>query len=175
MPRPKHRIDYLKNFGFADETTVIGPGINGKMNEVQAAFGLLQLKYIDGALAQREQVDTRYRKALGNVPGIRLHSIPEGIRFNYPYFPIFVEEGFPLTRDQLYQRLRDNNIFSRRYFYPLISEFPVYRGLQSSAASNLPIASDISHRVLCLPIYSDLETETQDEVIECVLSASRGE
>ena len=173
--KTKHRIDYLKNFGFADETTVIGPGINGKMNEVQAAFGLLQLKYIDTALAQRGQVDAHYRKALGSVPGIRLHPIPDGIQYNYPYFPIFIEEGFPLTRDQLYQRLRDNNIFSRRYFYPLISEFPVYRSLHSAAASNLPIAADVSHRVLCLPIYSDLDVQTQDEIVECVLRASRGE
>ncbi len=171
--KTKHRIDYLKNFGFAGETTVIGPGINGKMNEVQAAFGLLQLKYIDSALDRRKLVDMRYRKMLGKVKGLRLHPVPEGIRHNYPYFPIFVEDDFPLTRDQLYQRLRDDNIFARRYFYPLISEFPVYRGLHSSAADNLPVAVDISHRVLCLPIYSELDEKTQDEIVKCVLSASR--
>ena len=173
--KTKHRIDYLKNFGFADEVTVIGPGINGKMNEVQAAFGLLQLKHIDGALLKREQVDTRYRKALGRVPGIRLHPIPAGIRYNYPYFPVFVEEDFAVSRDELYQRLRDDNIFARRYFYPLISEFPVYRGLHSSVASNLPVATDISHRVLCLPIYPDLDAETQDRIVACVVRAARGE
>jgi dTDP-4-amino-4,6-dideoxygalactose transaminase len=173
--KTKHRIDYLKNFGFADEVTVIGPGINGKMNEVQAAFGLLQLKYIDDALLKRERVDARYRKALGDLPGIRLHPIPAGIRYNYPYFPIFIEEGFAVSRDELYQRLREDNIFARRYFYPLISEFPVYRGLHSSAASNLPVAVDISHRVLCLPIYPDLDAETQDGIVACVVRAARGE
>lgn len=173
--KTKHRIDYLKNFGFADEVTVIGPGINGKMNEVQAAFGLLQLKYIDDALLKREQVAARYRKVLGAVPGIRLQLIPEGISHNNPYFPIFVEEGFPVSRDELYQRLRADNIYARRYFYPLISEFPVYRGLHSSASSNLPIATDISHRVLCLPIYPDLDEETQDRIVACVVRAARGE
>jgi len=172
--KTKHRIDYLKNFGFADETTVIGPGINGKMNELQAAFGMLQLKYIDDALVRRERVDTRYREALGAVPGIRLHHIPEGISYNYPYFPIFVEDGFAVSRDELYQRLRDESIYARRYFYPLISEFPVYRGLHSSAVGNLPIATDISHRVLCLPIYPDLDEKAQDEIVACVMRVARG-
>lgn len=172
--KTKHRIDYLKNFGFADETTVIGPGINGKMNEVQAAFGLLQLQYIDAALAQRAQVDTRYRAALSDVPGIRLHPIPEGIRYNYPYFPIFIEDDFPISRDALYQRFRDSDIYARRYFYPLISEFPVYRGLPSSLHGNLPIALDTSHRVLCLPIYPDLDTVTQDQIIRHVVQAAHG-
>lgn len=171
--KTKHRIDYLKNFGFADEVTVIGPGINGKMNEVQAAFGLLQLKYIDGALAQRKRVDARYRAALRDVPGIRLHVIPEGIRYNYPYFPIFIEDGFPITRDELYQRLRECGVYARRYFYPLISEFPVYRGLPSAAQAHLPVATEVSHRVLCLPIYQDLDEETQDGIVECMMRAAR--
>lgn len=170
--KTKHRIDFLKNFGFADETVVIGPGINAKMNEVQAAFGLLQLQYIDGALSKRAAVDARYRAALGDVPGIRLHRIPAGIRYNYPYFPILVEDGFPLGRDGLYQLLRDHDIYTRRYFYPLISEFPTYRGLPSAIPSNLPVATDVSQRVLCLPIYPDLDEATQDRVITLVRQAA---
>lgn len=172
--KTKHRIDFLKNFGFADETVVIGPGINAKMNEVQAAFGLLQLQYIDGALAKRAAVDARYRAALGNLPGIRLHSIPDGICYNYPYFPILVEDAFPLERDGLYQLLRDHDIYTRRYFYPLISEFPIYRGLPSAIPANLPVATDVSHRVLCLPIYPDLDAATQDRIIELVRKAATG-
>jgi dTDP-4-amino-4,6-dideoxygalactose transaminase len=169
--KTKHRIDFLKNFGFADETTVIGAGINGKMNEVQAAFGLLQLKYIDDALKKRAQVDARYRRLLSGISGIRLHPIPDGIRYNYPYFPIFVDEKFPLARDELYQRLRDQGIYVRRYFYPLISEFPVYRGLKSSNVDNLPVALDASLRVLCLPIYPDLNMDIQDKIIHCISTA----
>jgi dTDP-4-amino-4,6-dideoxygalactose transaminase len=173
--KTKHRIDFLKNFGFADEVTVIGPGINGKMNEVQAAFGLLQLKYIDDALERRKQVDARYREKLRDVRGIRLHRIPDDIRYNYAYFPIFIEDDFPITRDELYKRMRECGVYARRYFYPLISEFPVYRGQPSSAPSHLPVATDISHRVLCLPMYPDLDVETQDEVLECLMRALRGE
>ena len=173
--KTKQRIDYLKNFGFADETVVIGPGINAKMNEVQAALGLLQLQYIDGALAQRAQADARYRAALSGAPGLRLHRIPDDIRYNYAYFPIMLESGFPVGRDELYQRLRDNDIYTRRYFCPLISEFPLYRGLPSSNPANLPVATDISHRVLCLPIYPGLDEETQDRIIRHVVRAAHGE
>jgi dTDP-4-amino-4,6-dideoxygalactose transaminase len=173
--KTKHRIDYLKNFGFADEVTVIGPGINGKMNEVQAAFGMLQLKYIDTALAQRKEVDARYRRMLANIPGIRLHDIPPDLNYNYAYFPIFIEDDFPISRDELYTRMRECGVYARRYFYPLISEFPVYRGLPSAATANLPVATEVSHRVLCLPIYPDLDAGTQDKVLECLHRALRGE
>ncbi|HAF44193.1 MAG TPA: hypothetical protein DCK83_04420 [Gallionellaceae bacterium] len=173
--KTKHRIDYLKNFGFADEVTVIGPGINGKMNEVQAAFGLLQLKYIDDALERRKKVDARYRAILKEVRGIRMHAIPDDIRYNYAYFPIFIEDDFPISRDELYRRMRECGVYARRYFYPLISEFPVYRGLSSSVPGNLPVATDISQRVLCLPMYPDLDEETQDVVVECLHRALRGE
>ncbi len=173
--KTKHRIDYLKNFGFADETTVIGPGINGKMNEMQAAFGLLQLKYIDEALERRKHVDARYRALLKDVRGIRMHHIPDDIRYNHAYFPIFIEDDFPISRDELYLRMRECGVHVRRYFYPLISEFPVYRGLHSSALSNLPVAADISHRVVCLPMYPDLDVETQDVVVECLRRALRKE
>lgn len=151
--KTKKRIDYLKNFGFADEVTVVAPGINGKMNEFQAAVGLLQLKYVDAALAQRAKIDQRYRELLADIPGIRFPAHPDSKRHNYSYFSIFVEPEYPLTRDQLYQRFRENNIYVRRYFYPLISEFPMYRALSSANKFNLPAASMIADRILCLPIY----------------------
>ncbi len=149
--KTKKRIDYLKNFGFADEVTVVAPGINGKMNEFQAALGLLQLKYVDAALAQRAEIDRRYRELLSEIPGIRLPLHPDSKRHNYSYFPILVKPEYPMTRDQLYQRFRDNNIYVRRYFYPLISEFPMYRALPSARLSNLHIANGYSEGVLCLP------------------------
>ena len=127
--KTKLRIDQLKNFGFVDETTVVAPGINGKMSEINAAFGLLQLKHMDEALAKRQSIDEAYRKGLKDVPGIRcLQSAGEEVA-NYSYFPILVEEDYPLSRDALYQKLKDNNIYARRYFYPLISDFPMYRGM----------------------------------------------
>jgi dTDP-4-amino-4,6-dideoxygalactose transaminase len=167
----KQRIDYLKNFGFADETVVMAPGINGKMNEVQAAFGLLQLKYIDQILDRRREIDDLYRFRLTDFPGISCLSIPGNIRWNHAYFPILVGKNYPLTRDELYQKLRDNKIFSRRYFYPLISDFPMYRGLPSAAPSNLPTARSISDRVLCLPLYPALGDEDVTRILEVITHA----
>ena len=158
MPRrkTKQRIDHLKNFGFVDEVTVVAPGINGKMSEINAAFGLLQLKNIDAALAQRKQIDKIYRQALVNVPGLyALPDVGEKVA-NYSYFPLLVESNYGVSRDDLYQRLKDNNIFARRYFYPLISNFPMYRGLPSASQNNLPVASNAASKVLCLPIYPNL-------------------
>lgn len=163
--KTKKRIDYLKNFGFADEVTVVAPGINGKMNEFQAAMGLLQLKYVDSALEQRAGIDQRYRELLADIPGIRFLPHPDSKRHNYSYFPILVDPEYPLTRDELYRRFREKNIYVRRYFYPLISEFPMYRALPSASKSNLPIASTIADKVLCLPIYPDLELCFQDNVL----------
>lgn len=162
--KTKQRIDYLKNFGFADELTVVAPGINGKMNEIQAAFGLLQLKYIDGAIEQRQIVDARYRELLDGVSGIECLPVPESVRHNYSYFPILVGDGFPVSRDELYDRLKREGIFSRRYFYPLISEFPMYRGLPSAAAGNLPVAHFVANRILCLPIFTDLPLSAVEEI-----------
>lgn len=153
--KTKKRIDYLKNFGFADEVTVVAPGINGKMNEFQAAIGLLQLKYVDSALEQRAGIDQRYRELLADIPGIRFLPHPDSKRHNYSYFPILVEPEYPLTRDELYRRFRENNIYVRRYFYPLISEFPMYRALPS--AKPLPIAKKVADQVICLPIYPNLD------------------
>jgi dTDP-4-amino-4,6-dideoxygalactose transaminase len=160
--KTKQRIDYLKNFGFANETTVVAPGINGKMSEINSAFGLLQLQKIDALIKRREQIDKTYRELLKNVNGIKLFENEIGVSGNYSYFPILVEDGFFRTRDELYDHLKKFDIFSRRYFYPLISEFPMYKGLQSSAQSNLPNATKASREILCLPIYPEL---SDDEIL----------
>lgn len=157
--KTKKRIDDLKNFGFVDEVTVVAPGINGKMNEVQAAFGLLQLKHVDAALARRGALDSLYRQELGAVAGIACPPPPPGVTWNFPYFPIMVEDAFPVRRDELYQYLKGAGVHARRYFFPLISEFPMYRGLPSADLSHLPIATGISRRVLCLPLYPGLEPD----------------
>ena len=164
----KQRIDYLKNFGFADEVTVVAPGINGKMNEIQAAFGLLQLKHMAEILQRRQEIDNRYRAALAGVKGIRILPLPDNSRQNYSYFPILVEADYPLSRDALYQKLREHDIYARRYFYPLISAFPMYRGLASATPANLPVASRIAEQVICLPIYPALENSDVDRVIELI-------
>lgn len=158
--KTKKRIDQLKNFGFVDEVTVVAPGINGKMSEVNAAFGLLQLKHIDRAMQRRREIDQTYRELLQNVKGIRLVQESGQAVANYSYFPILVESDYALSRDELYQKLKDNNIFARRYFYPLISEFPMYRGMPSAKRGNLPEASRVAEKVICLPIYPAL-TETE--------------
>jgi dTDP-4-amino-4,6-dideoxygalactose transaminase len=158
--KTKKRIDDLKNFGFANEVTVVAPGINAKMNELQAAFGLLQLKHINEALNRRREIDALYREQLSSTAGICCFTLPVDTIYNYAYFPILVEKKYRLSRDQLYEKLRQHNIYSRRYFYPLISEFPMYRDLPSAAKSNLSIAAKISEHVLCLPIYPALENES---------------
>jgi dTDP-4-amino-4,6-dideoxygalactose transaminase len=167
--KTKQRIDHLKNFGFVDEVTVVAPGINGKMNEMQAAFGLLQLRSIDAAIAKRGAIDATYRQALAGVPGIRCIDPVQGeSRSNYSYFPILVQPEYRMSRDALYQLLREHNVVARRYFYPLISDFPMYRGLPSSAPANLPHASRIASQVLCLPIYPGMTAEDQQRVIDIV-------
>ena len=167
--KTKQRIDHLKNFGIADEVTVVAPGINGKMNEVQAAFGMLQLKHVDHAIEQRRLVDQRYREILSDVPGITILSLPDNSKQNFGYFPILIESDYPLKRDELYQKLREEGIYARRYFYPLISDMPMYRGMPSAAASNLPIAKQIAEQILCLPIYPDFSQEDQQRVIQIIL------
>jgi dTDP-4-amino-4,6-dideoxygalactose transaminase len=168
----KRRIDYLKNFGFADEVTVMAPGINGKMNELQAAFGVLQLRHIDEALRRRQKVFEYYRSALEGIEGISLLKQPPGLDWNYSYCPILVDgERFGMSRDELYDLYREENILVRRYFYPLICEFPMYRGLPSSDLSQLGNAYEASRQILCLPIYPDLDTKTQADIIEVLLKA----
>jgi dTDP-4-amino-4,6-dideoxygalactose transaminase len=166
----KHRIDNLKNFGFVDETTVIAPGINGKMNEVQAAFGVLQLKYVDHTRERRARIDARYRAAFDGISELKMRPVREDCLTNYAYFPVFVTPEFSIDRDELYTKLRENKIAARRYFYPLISEFPSYRGLPSAGPLNLPVATTISRQVLCLPIFPALQEKEQERVIEVVLS-----
>lgn len=166
--KTKQRIDRLKNFGIADELTVTAPGINGKMSEVNAAFGLVQLKHIDRAMAQRQAVDTRYREALADVAGMTIYQHNQHANSNYSYFPILVDKKYPLTRDELYEKLKNNNILSRRYFYPLISNMPMYRGLPSAAISHLPQANHLAEKVLCLPIFNELTLADQQRVIDII-------
>lgn len=159
--RTKLQIDRLKNFGYVDEVTVVAPGINGKMSEVSAAMGLLQLSHVEEAIAKREAIDALYRELLGNTEGIRCLRPVCASRRNFSYFPILVGSEYRLTRDELYEELKRNEIYGRRYFYPLISEFPMYRGLASARRENLPSASQAASRILCLPIYPGL---TKDQV-----------
>ncbi len=171
--KTKKRIDYLKNFGFADEVTVVAPGINGKMNEFQAALGLLQLKHVDEALKQRAEIDGYYREALKDIPGIRYLSLPDCSRRNYAYFVIMVEPEYPISRDELYDRFRKDNIFARRYFYPLISNFPMYRAIPSASKSNLPISSASADKVLCLPIYPGLEEAALERTVHVIKGGAK--
>ena len=165
----KRRIDHLKNFGFEDETTVVAPGINGKMDEIRSAYGLLNLKQVDQAIGARKAVAEAYREGLKDVKGIRCMQDLVGVRHNYAYFPIFVDEKeYGMSRDDLYFMLKANQVLGRRYFYPLISEFPIYRGLPSAKKENLPVANAMADAVICLPIYHDLKSESVKRVIEII-------
>ncbi|MGI6047347.1 MAG: DegT/DnrJ/EryC1/StrS family aminotransferase [Petrimonas sp.] len=165
----KKRIDYLKNFGFVGETTVIAPGINGKMDEVRAAFGLLQLKHVDSAINRRKKVAQIYRKELNDISSISFIEDLPNVKHNYSYFPIFVdEETCGITRDNLYFKLQESHIYGRRYFYPLISEFATYRGLSSAGKDNLPNAHKIANSVICLPIYDTLMKEEVLQICQLI-------
>ncbi|MBI1891042.1 MAG: DegT/DnrJ/EryC1/StrS family aminotransferase [Burkholderiales bacterium] len=168
--KAKKHIDHLKNFGFVDETTVVAPGINGKMSEFNAAFGLLQLKSIDNALQRRGAIDARYRARLAGIDGI--HCLPGGNQkvANFAYFPILAQERYSLSRDALFQKLHEHDIHTRRYFYPLITDFPMYRGMPSAAHSNLPVARKIASQVICLPIYPALADDQVDRIIDVIAS-----
>ena len=155
--KTKQRIDYLKNFGFAGETEVVGPGINSKMDEMRSAYGLLNLKQVDAAIEARHQVAIKYREALKDVAGIEYWEDLPGVKHNYSYFPIFVHEReYGMTRDELYFKMKEKGILGRRYFYPLISEFSTYRGLDSSRPENLPVAHKMANSVICLPMHHAL-------------------
>ena len=165
----KKRIDYLKNFGFAGETEVVAPGINSKVDEVRAAYGLLNLKQVDAAIAARQRIAQLYRKELRGVPGVRFFDDMPGVRHNYSYFPIFIKaEEFGMTRDELYFKMKEQNVLSRRYFYPLISEFSTYRGLPSAAPENLPVATCIANEVICLPMHHELSANDIERVLDCI-------
>jgi len=172
--KTKKRIDYLKNFGFADETTVVGPGINAKMNEIQAAFGLLQLKYIDENIEKRRRIVDRYRKELGGTKGLRCLEYLDNVRYNYGYFPVLIDkEVYGLNRDQLYDTLKEHGIWGRKYFYPLISSFSTYSSLPSSSPENLKNAHEVANKVLCLPIYQDLKDSEQRKIIRVIKSHTK--
>ena len=171
--KTKQHIDQLKNFGFTDEVTVRSPGINGKMSEINAAFGLLQLKGIDDAIATRHKIDSIYKEKLSDVYGITCLTSGGAERDNYSYFRILVEPKFPISRDMLYELLKSDGIYARRYFYPLISNFPMYQDLPSSSAENLPLATQISNQILCLPIYPDLSEEDQNRICELIKYGGR--
>lgn len=164
----KRRIDLLKNFGFVDEITVEEAGINGKMNEMQAAFGLLQIPRMAALIEKRQAIDLRYRKALAEVSGIRCLGSQAGVTANYSYFPILVEPKYGWSRDELYHKLKDQGVHARRYFYPLISDFPMYQGFPSSGRDVLPRAHQAAAQVICLPIYPQLEMHRVDAVIDCI-------
>jgi len=168
--KTKKRIDYLKNFGFADEVTVTAPGINSKMNEVQAAFGLLQLKNLKSNIDKRKEIAEHYNKGLQGLKGIKLfNEFPGTEDYNYAYYPIFINEiEYGKSRDELYLFLKENGVFGRRYFYPLISNFPIYSGLESSSLDNLKVANKISNEVICLPIFPNLMLDTVLQIINLV-------
>ncbi|RLD73350.1 MAG: DegT/DnrJ/EryC1/StrS family aminotransferase, partial [Bacteroidetes bacterium] len=155
-PEIKKQIDYLKNFGFENETTVVGPGINAKMNELQAAYGLLQLKEFNNNTEKRKKLTEIYRQELQNVKGVSFMPDMENVKHNYSYFPVFIGPDYSLSRDSLYEKLKENNIFARRYFYPLISEFPPYNALPSAKQEFLPNAQKMAEQVICLPLYSEI-------------------
>lgn len=167
--KTKKRIDYLKNFGFANETTVVAPGINSKMDEIRAAYGLLNLQQVDSAISARKRVACVYREALKDVDGISYFADIPGVRHNYSYFPIFIDASiFKKTRDQLYFEMRKENVLGRRYFYPLISEFSTYRGLPSATRENLPEAYKLADTVLCLPMHDKLSDEDLVRIIDLI-------
>jgi len=165
----KQRIEHLKNFGHAGEITVVAPGINAKMHEVTAAFGLLQLKYVDKALAERQRIDAKYRQLLAGAKGVRCLGPSAERKANYAYFPILLDADYPVARDALYEIFRKRDIWVRRYFYPLIADFPMYRGLPSARRDNLPAAASATERVLCLPIYPGLDDDTIERIVGIVM------
>jgi dTDP-4-amino-4,6-dideoxygalactose transaminase len=170
--KTKQRIDFLKNFGFADEVTIMAPGINGKMSEFNAALGLAQLKHSSQAIEARQKLSDIYRKNLRDVVGIRMMAELENTTSNSAYFPIFVGDDYPESRNSLYDRMKAENVYGRRYFYPLISNMPMYRGLNSSNSANLPNATEVSERVICLPMYAGLESSDVMRVVNLIRGES---
>ena len=171
-PRLKEKVDHLKNFGFVDETIVVEAGINGKMSEFNAAVGLAQLQHMPAIIANRALIDAAYRRRLGEVAHIRCYKQVRQTAKNYAYFPVFVEPDFPLTRDELYDALRREGIFPRRYFYPLIPEFGMYRDIPSGDSRRLPVAKELSQKVICLPMYPDLEMSEVERICNVIADCS---
>lgn len=168
--KTKNRIDYLKNFGYAGEETVIAPGINAKMNEIQSAYGIIQLKYVDEEISKRKFITETYRKLLNNINGISLIEDIDNVVHNYAYFPIFIDKKkYGISRDDLNKILKSHGIIGRRYFYPLISQFPTYKALSSSYPTNLPVAEKATKNVFCLPIYSNLTIEEIEKICNIII------
>lgn len=167
--KTKQRIDYLKNFGFAGETEVVAPGINSKMDEIRSAYGLLNLKQVDAAIKARHHVAVKYREALKDVEGIEYWDDMPGVKHNYSYFPIFVHDDYGISRDDLYYKMQSHGVWGRRYFYPLISTFSTYRGLESASPDNLPVATEMANRVICLPMHHSLSDNDIQQVLECII------
>ena len=166
----KQRIDYLKNFGFSGETEVVAPGINGKVDEVRAAYGILNLRQVGKAIEARHQVAIRYREGLCGVEGISFFDDTPGVKHNYSYFPIFIDaEKYGMTRDELYFKIRKQNVLGRRYFYPLISTFSTYRGLESSKQENLPVAHRVAEQVICLPMHHELSDGDVERILKLIV------
>lgn len=166
----KKQIDFLKNFGFNGETCVVAPGINSKMDEIRAAYGLLNLKQVDKAIEARHKAADYYRAALRGVNGVKVFEDVPCVRHNYSYFPILINaEEYGMTRDELYFKMRDDNVLGRRYFYPLISTFDTYKGLESSNPANLPVATRIADEVICLPMYYGLTEGDMERVLRCIV------
>ena len=167
--KTKKEIDYLKNFGFAGETEVVGPGINSKMDEIRAAYGILNLRQVDAAIEARHKIAVEYRKAFRGVEGITFMDDMPGVKHNYSYFPIFVDaDKYGETRDELYFRMREENVYGRRYFYPLISEFATYRDLPSASRENLPNAHRMADSVICLPMHHELSDNDLVRIIDTI-------
>lgn len=165
----KHHIDDLKNFGFRDEVTVVAPGINAKMNELQSAYGLISLKYIDSAIAKRKEVASIYRKNLKHIKGVRFLFDLDGVQHNYSYFPVFIDASeYGMSRDALYEKFRENDVYCRRYFYPLISNFPIYKGLPSAKVENLIEANKIANEVICLPLHHLLTEDNISRILQVI-------
>ena len=170
----KQRIDYIKNFGFANETTVVAPGINGKMDEMRSAYGLLSLKYVDEAIEKRKKVAMRYREALRDISGIHFLEDSPHVKNNYSYFPIFVsEKEYGMSRDALYEKMKSVGVYGRRYFYPLISTFSTYRGLDSAGRNNLPVAYKMADEVICLPMHHGVTEEDVERVLDVIIKTQR--
>ncbi len=166
----KQRIDNLKNFGFVNEITVVGPGINSKMDEIRAAYGLLNLRQVDDAIAARHKVANKYREALRDVKGINFFDDLPGVKHNYSYFPCFIDaDKYGMTRDELYIKMKEADVLGRRYFYPLISEFSTYRGIESARPENLPNAHKMANSVICLPMHHVVTEEKINRILEIIV------
>lgn len=166
----KKRIDYLKNFGFAGETTVVGPGINSKVDEMRAAYGLLNLKQVDAAIEARKNTAEVYREVFRGVDGLTFYEDMPGVKHNYSYFPMFIDaEKYGMTRDELYFKMKEANVLGRRYFYPLISEFSTYRGLESARRENLPNAHKMADTVICLPMHHELSEGDMERILNLIV------